>query len=301
MNDLGVDLKVTVGAATDEGGRAGNEDAILVQPLEPLGSGPGSADAGYLLAVADGMGGHQGGEVASRLAIEALQGSFSDDPGADVALLFKQAFRRANNRIFQDGAAAGEAEMMGTTLVACAIRGKYATIASIGDSRAYLLRANRLTQITQDHTLVAQQVADGTITAEAARSSPHRNVLTQALGHRDRLHSSLPSVFELTLLPEDRLLLCSDGFYDVVNDDDVSEVLLNEEPQTAAQHLVDLAIERQTSDNVSAVVLEAESTRVVLAPVTVVEVEERRSLLVPILVAAVILAVIAAVLAFTLT
>ncbi len=299
MTDATIDLKITVGAATDVGGRSGNEDAVLVRPLEPVGVGPGSTAAGFLLAVADGMGGHEGGEIASRLAIESLEASFVESATGDVAGLMKTAFRKANACIYSDGVAAADAQSMGTTLVACVVRGKYATFASVGDSRAYLVRANRLTQITQDHTMVAQQVARGELTPEQARRSPARNQLMHALGHRERLHSSMPSIYEVTLLPEDRLFLCSDGFYDVVADEDIVQSVLASEPVAAARALVDLATERKTTDNVTAIVLEAESTRIVVVPTPVPVGSPRRPLLLPVLAAIVLLVILAVILAFT--
>ncbi|MDP9365564.1 MAG: protein phosphatase 2C domain-containing protein [Chloroflexota bacterium] len=255
---LAEELRLVVGAATDVGGRQGNEDAVHVAELP---SSP-TAEAGYLLAVADGMGGHARGEVASRLAIEALARSAAEDTGADAAFLLKQAFRRANDAIYRDGGDEAADQAMGTTLVAAMLRGKYATIASVGDSRAYLLRANAVTQVTKDHSLVAEQVAKGSLSAGDARRSPQRNVLTHALGQRPKLDAKLPGVFELTLLPEDRLLLCTDGFYDVVEDADFAQILLAHPPQDAAKRLVDLAVERGTADNVSAVVAEALPTRI---------------------------------------
>jgi protein phosphatase len=247
------ELKIAVGAATDVGGRSDNEDTVLVTEL-PAGDGPDAGPAGVLMAVADGMGGHQRGEVASQLAMETVQSVLLDAPTSDTALLLKQAFRRANERIYQDGSRNGDANMMGTTLVAAVIRGKYATIANVGDSRAYLVRANRLTQITQDHSLVAEQVSQGTITPTEARDSPHRNILTHALGHREKLDPKMPNIFELVMLAEDRLLLCSDGFYDVVADEDFVSILLENEPESAVRRLVDVAKSRRTTDNVSAVV-----------------------------------------------
>jgi serine/threonine protein phosphatase PrpC len=203
-------LRLAVAFATDDGGRSGNEDAVFVEEIAPLGVGEGSAEAGFLIAVADGMGGYQRGEVASQMAIDIVKEMYEADPGADAALLLKQAFRRANDRIYENGQGATPAAMMGTTLLVAATRGKYATIANIGDSRAYLARANRLTQVTKDHSFVAEQVAQGAMTESEARESPHRNILTHALGHRPKLDSKMPNIFELTLLPEDRLLLCTD-------------------------------------------------------------------------------------------
>ena len=255
-----LDVKVAVGAATDVGGRATNEDRVHVGELAPAVIGPGVTAPGFLLAVADGMGGHERGEVASKIAIDAVVEAVGADPGPDPAQVLKQAFRRANEMIYADGQ--GAADAMGTTLVAAVLRGKYATIASVGDSRAYLVRANALTQITKDHSLVAEQVASGTLSPAAARGSPQRNILTQALGQRARLDARLPEIFELTLLPQDRLLLCTDGFYDVIDDREYVTTLLEFDPGTAANRLIALAVERGTSDNVSAIVAEALPTRV---------------------------------------
>ena len=266
MDNGGNEILIAVGAATDTGGRSGNEDAVLVADIAPAQDGAGLMEAGILMAVADGMGGHQRGEVASKLAVDTIQAMFADDPRGDTATLLKQAFREANKTIFQNGREAGDGAMMGTTLVVAATRGKYATIANVGDSRAYLVRANRLNQITQDHSLVAEQVSEGTLTQREARESPHRNILTHALGQREKLDSKMPNIFELMLLPEDRLLLCSDGFYDVVADDDFVTILLENEPEAAARQLVELANQRGTTDNVSAVVAEVSPVRV-LEPV----------------------------------
>jgi serine/threonine protein phosphatase PrpC len=255
-------LRISVGSATDVGGRTENEDAVHVAELQPLPNGDLAGQPGFLLVIADGMGGHQRGEVASSLAVDTVREMFGEDPGADAALLLKQAFRRANERIYENGHALGEDAMMGTTLVVAATRGKYATIASIGDSRAYLIRANRVTQITQDHSLVAEQVAQGAMSAEEARESPHRNILIHALGHRAKLDPRMPSVFEITLLPEDRLLLCTDGFYDVASDEDLLHVAQGDDPQFAAQALVNTAVERGATDNVTAIVAAVAPSRV---------------------------------------
>ena len=259
------ELVVTVSAATDTGGRPDNEDAVLEVTLEASGEGETRFEPGFLIAVADGMGGHQRGEVASRLAIETLGRMVSDDPGADTALLLKQAFRRANDVIHQNGRGTGDGSIIGTTLVAAVIRGKYATIANIGDSRAYLVRANQLTQITRDHSLVADQVDEGSMSADEARQSPHRNILTHALGHRQKLDPKMPSIFEITLLAEDRLILCSDGFHDVVQDSDLVETVLAHEPTSAVAALIDLAKERGTTDNVTAAVARVDSVKTIAA------------------------------------
>jgi len=288
-----------VASATHVGGRSENEDAICVAEVPPVGVGEAATEGGHLLAVADGMGGYQRGEVAAKMAIDTLREMFAEDPGADPALLLKQAFRRANEKIYENGLGTGQDAMMGTTLVAVVTHGKYVTIASIGDSRAYLARANRLTQITKDHTIVAEQVARGSMTEQEARESPHRNVLTHALGHRPKVESKLPDIFEITLLPEDRLLLCSDGLYDVVPDDEMLRALTEGAPEDAAQRLVDLAVSRNASDNVSAIVLAALPTREKPAVLETAG-TGRTSFLLPAIAAVILILILAAVFFFAL-
>jgi protein phosphatase len=278
-----------VGSATEAAGRPSNEDAVLVTQLpetEP-GSGPG-----FLLAVADGMGGLDRGEVASHLAIELLNDLFARDRPEDVAQALKQAYRRANDAIYRQSIDNPQGGGMGTTLVAAVIQGKYATIANVGDSRAYLVRANQLTQVTQDHSVVADQVAKGELREEDARTSPQRNLLTQALGTHESLDRRMPSVYELTLLPEDLLLLCSDGFFDVLNTEDYLGTVRIDDPQGSAVRLTALAIDRGTTDNVSAIVVAVSpSTATIQREQIGVEISAQRGvspLLVPILLIVVI-------------
>lgn len=262
-SSLVVDVNLTVGLATDTGGRPANEDRVHASELAPSADPSGSGAPGYLLAVADGMGGHQKGEVASKLAVEAVVNTVGNDPGPDPAATLKQAFRSANEAIYASSQADGDSgDLMGTTLVAAVLRGKYATIASVGDSRAYLVRANALTQITRDHSQVEAEVASGRLSAAEAKRDPRRNILTHALGQKPKLDTKLPEIFELTLLPQDRLLLCTDGFYDVIEDREYVRTLLEFDPSAAAKQLITMAVERGTTDNVSAVVVEALPTRV---------------------------------------
>jgi PPM family protein phosphatase len=272
-------MTVRVGAATDTGPvREQNEDAVLVASPAPelLESN------GLLLAVADGMGGYQRGEVASDLAIETLKEVYYDGPVGDTEIpeRLKRAFRRANERIFEDGSANGDQNMMGTTLVAAVIKDSDLTIANVGDSRAYLVRADRPNQITRDHSLVAEQVAAGAMTEQEARESQHRNIITRALGHRERVDVD---IFEMRLLMDDRLILSSDGLHDYVTEEDMVKISLSRRPDDAARDLVTRAIDNRSNDNVSVVVAS-------VVPAGVVEeVEEpvpagRSSMLVPVLV-----------------
>lgn len=252
MSLVPTELELVISSTSEAAGRPNNEDAILVAPLPAIAD---STEKGFLLAVADGMGGLERGEVASKLAIELLGDLFARERPADFALALKQAYRRANDGIYQQFSDAPEQGQLGTTLVSAIVHGRYVTIANVGDSRAYLMRANQMTQITQDHSLVADQVVQGQLSEEDARSSPQRNILTHALGSTPQLDRKLPSIYELTLLPEDRLLLCSDGFYDVMQSEDYLKILGLSDSSDSARHLTALAQERGTTDNVSAIVL----------------------------------------------
>ena len=252
-------LRLAVAAESDAAGREENQDLALALSLTGPSTIPGE---NFLLVVADGMGGEPAGDVASRIAVDALRDAIAEMPQGDLGLALKQAYRRANDEVYQAGVEEPTFAGMGTTLTSALLHGKYATVAHVGDSRAYLLRGNGLTQITQDHTLVADEVAQGRINAGAARRDPRRNILTQAIGSHPKLDNKLPSIFELTLLPDDRLLLCSDGLYDVLADDELRGLLREQDPSAAARGLVALAKERGTRDNATAVVAAAIPTRV---------------------------------------
>jgi PPM family protein phosphatase len=275
------ELTVRVGAATDTGPvREQNEDAVLISEPEP----DQLESNGLLVAVADGMGGYQRGEVASRIAVETLREIYYDTPleENETPDRLKRAFRTANERIYNDGSAEGQQNMMGTTLVAAVIKDNDLTLANVGDSRAYLIRANRANQITQDHSLVAEQVAAGAMTAEEARESQHRNIITRALGHRNRVDVD---IFEIRLLSDDRLVLTSDGLHDYVSEDDLAKIPVAKSADEAARELISLAIENQTNDNVSVVVASFTEAGVEAAAAEVeAEPAERSSMLVPVLV-----------------
>jgi PPM family protein phosphatase len=275
------ELTVRVGAATDTGPvREQNEDAVLISEPDPQ-----MLDTnGLLLAVADGMGGYQRGEVASRIAVETVREIYYESALGENEIpdRLKRAFRTANERIFNDGSAEGQQNMMGTTLVAAVIKDNDLTLANVGDSRAYLVRANRANQVTQDHSLVAEQVAAGAMTAEEARESQHRNIITRALGHRDRVDVD---IFEIRLLGDDRLVLTSDGLHDYVTDDELAKIPIAKPADEAARELIALAIENQTNDNVSVLVASfTEAGVAVAAEAAEEEPAERSSMLVPVLV-----------------
>jgi serine/threonine protein phosphatase PrpC len=265
-------LRVAVAAESDAAGRAENQDVALALALQPASATAPAED--FLLLVADGMGGEPAGDVASDIASHTMRDEFPALPSGDVGQALKQAFRKANEAIFREAEAEPDRTGMGTTLTAALLQGRYATIAHVGDSRAYLLRGDGLTQVTRDHSLVEDEVAGGRMSKTAARNDPRRNILTHSLGSSARLDSKLPSIFELTLLPGDRLLLCTDGLYDVLDDVDLRRALAGTDPGEAVRSLVQLAKERNTRDNATAVVAAAIPTRVPAAG-TVQPIENR--------------------------
>lgn len=246
-------LRLETGAVSERAGRERNEDIAVAVPLGPLGP----EHEAFLLAVADGLGGHPAGEVASRIAVDTLREALATPPEGDVGLALRQAYRKANDAVFQAATSEPTHLGMGTTLTSAVLRGKYATIANVGDSRAYLLRGGALTQVSRDHTEAAR----------SGRPGARGGALTHAVGTNPKLDSKLPDIFELMLLPGDRLLLCSDGLYAVLDDAALHQTLSGGEPASAARDLVDLAQQRGTTDNASAVVAAAIPTRV---PVVVV-------------------------------
>lgn len=243
--------KILAGAATDTGRvREQNEDVVRVSASEPTET---AAGAPFLAAVADGMGGHQRGEIASSIAIDVLFETVAADSLDDgVSGALKRGFKAANDRIVNEAAGMDPGASMGTTMVAAAIVGDQLTVANVGDSRAYLVRAEAATQITRDHSLIAEQVAAGVMTPEEARESRYRNVVTRGLGHRPKIDVD---VFEISLLPDDRVVLCSDGVHGSVEPEDFAEVGSRHAPPQACQALIDLALDRGSTDNVSAVML----------------------------------------------
>jgi protein phosphatase len=236
-------IAISAAGATDRGRvRPGNEDAFVVAPP--------------LYVVADGMGGHRGGEVAARLAVSALAARGPALAAAEGEAL-AEALREAN-RMILDTAAEDEAlRGMATTCTAVLVRGRLARIAHVGDSRAYLFRGGRLTQLTEDHSVVAQLVKEGYLSAEEALHHPRRNVILRALGHQPALE---PETAEVVLDAEDRLLLCSDGLTNMVLDDAIAAVLASEDDaESAAHRLVGLANAAGGADNVTVIVIDLRS------------------------------------------
>ena len=221
-----------------------NEDSVYAGPR--------------LLAVADGMGGHAAGEVASAVAIAALAPLDEDAPGTDLMSALREAAEAANGHLSEMVAADDDLQGMGTTLVAVLFAGSRLGLLHVGDSRAYLLRDGELSQITHDHTLVQTLVDEGRISQEEAASHPQRSMITRALDGRVGIDLDL-SVREVR--DGDRYLLCSDGLTGPVGSlDTLREALSTPDPQEAVDLLVQLALKGGGPDNVTVIVADAVET-----------------------------------------
>jgi serine/threonine protein phosphatase PrpC len=239
-------LRIRAGAATHVGQvRSINQDSFLVLPDQQL------------FVVADGMGGHQGGEVASRIAVDALRSGYTDATTTGLA----EAITEANVQIHDTGEADSSLRGMGTTIVAAAVVSDEQTgdtdqlvIASVGDSRAYLFRDGALTQLTEDHSIVGDLVREGRITEEEAEVHPQRNIVTRVLGVYPEVEID---IWPVDPVQGDRFVLCSDGLFNEVRIDQISAVLRRlADPQEAASELVRLANEGGGRDNITVAVLE---------------------------------------------
>lgn len=230
-------MKVRVGATTDVGvAREQNEDAYLVRAP--------------IYAVADGMGGHQGGEVASQLALEVLDRMSREDHELDL----RSAVRDANRQVLERASGDSSLSGMGTTLTLLRVEGPRVRLAHVGDSRAYLLRDDELRQLTDDHTLVNRMVQEGKLTENEAKIHPHRSILTRALGVDGDIEVD---IFTVDLDAGDRILLCSDGLTSIVSDDEIRTVLSSQaDPQEACDELVSAANRGGGPDNITVVVLD---------------------------------------------
>ena len=219
------------GSRTDIGClRDHNEDSLVVTPP--------------LFAVADGMGGHAAGEVASEIAVRVLSELAPEHPDGEA---LGRAIEEANRAVIQ-----AARQGMGTTMTAAMLEGERLVIAQVGDSRAYLLHQGKLQQLTRDHSLMADMIEAGQLTPEEARTHPQRSVITRALGSDAHLH---PDIYEINVETGDRLLICSDGLSGMIFDDQIENTLRRvQDPQRCASQLVNEAIAAGGHDNVTVIV-----------------------------------------------
>ena len=213
---------------------------------------------GRFFIVADGMGGHAGGQEASKIATEVIYSyleQYWDSPLSSQVLL-KQAVEQANLDIIEDQQLHPEREDMGTTVVVLIFRDEQPWCAHVGDSRLYRLRSSQLEQITDDHTWVGMALKKGEINAEQAKFHPWRHVLSQCLGREDLQHIDIQ---EFAVQPGDRLLICSDGLTEEVTDEQIQTALINSHScQETARELIGAAKAAGGSDNITVVIVEQE-------------------------------------------
>jgi protein phosphatase len=253
-------MKILYEAITDVGRkRKGNEDSLYVNPEQNL------------FVVADGMGGHAAGEVASRVAVDSIN-EFVCLTGGDEEITWpfgldetisydgnrlKTAIRYANRKVLEATKERADYEGMATTVVAVLVDGKEANLAHVGDSRVYLIRDEEISQLTSDHSWVNEQVHSGVISADQARSHPLRNVVTRALGGKPDLQVDM-TVHKLK--HGDHLLLCSDGLTTMLKDDDIVRLVQDAggDVKKAARDLVDGANAKGGEDNITVLLLRFE-------------------------------------------
>ena len=233
---------VAFGSGTDVGRmRNHNEDSLFAAPP--------------LFVVADGMGGHAAGEVASELAIQTIS---QLAPGYPNGPMLENAITEANRAVYECARANERRAGMGTTVTAALLQGTRLVIAQVGDSRAYLLHGGELQQLTRDHSLMQDLIDAGEITPAEARIHPQRNFITRALGTSPSVKAD---IYELNVSPGDRLLLCSDGLCGMLEDSDMALALRTiRNPQTCATELIQMANQAGGHDNITAIVVDVSGT-----------------------------------------
>ena len=235
-----------VSSATDIGlKRSMNQDFIFTSE-GPVGNLPN------LFVVADGMGGHNAGDFASRYGVSVLVESVRKDQNFNPVKILRNAIEAANREIFSqsqiDPAMAG----MGTTTVVCTIVGGYAYVANVGDSRLYVA-GSELTQISQDHSLIGEMVRLGELTPEQGKNHPDKNIITRAVGTSEEVRIDF---FDIKLEAGSQVLMCSDGLTNMVEDSRIFEILKDEETENKVQKLIDEANANGGKDNIAVVLVE---------------------------------------------
>ena len=259
-------IHLLVGQRSDAGQvRELDEDSLLALTMTPSYEGRVGPVLG-LFSVADGMGGHEGGEIASKMAIQtiaaqvmrhillpAMAGELVLDQ--DISVLLRQATIAANDAVYLARQKRGND--MGTTLTTVLVRGERLFLAHVGDSRAYRWNAQGLEQLTTDHSVVASMIAEGRAAPEEIYSHPHRSVIYRCVGDKPTVEVDTDI---LPLAPGDRILVCSDGLWEMIRDEGIEDVMMQEaEPQTAADLLVQHANLAGGEDNISVIVLNVET------------------------------------------
>jgi protein phosphatase len=245
-------ITIRYGRHTDVGKvRRENQDSVGMTPDILTGAeGP----KGVLFVVADGMGGHRAGRRASELAVSTILETYESTPQTAIPDLLLSAMTEANTRVFEEGSRVPAYNAMGTTCSVLVVQDSSAWIGHIGDSKIFLVTAAEIRQLTTDHSRVWELYVRGVITREQARIHPERNLLTRALGTRPDLEADFSG--PLALLAGSRLVMCTDGLTNHVEEEDIRRVVETSPPQEAAEALVALANERGGTDNITVQIIE---------------------------------------------
>jgi serine/threonine protein phosphatase PrpC len=247
--------RIEVGLSTDVGQvRTGNEDSVLCEPLESAVV----AERGLFCAVADGMGGHAAGEVASSMAVSTTRDLFYGSADGDIAQALRSAISQANAAVYDAGAGTTGRDHMGSTLTAAVLSNNDAevghvavVVGHVGDTRCYVVKRGAIQQLTRDHSWVAEEVQAGLLTEEQARVHPRRNIITRALGLRPEVDVD---VYHADLEVGNMVVICSDGLHGLVTDDEILAHVTRHRPSAAVDALVRLANERGGPDNITVLV-----------------------------------------------
>lgn len=232
-------------ARTDTGCvRSMNQDSFFCS-CEPVGPLPN------LFIVADGMGGHQAGDYASRFAIEQFVEYVRGSEGDNLIRIIDRGIAYANSMVYEKSCENQELAGMGTTFVTAYMDGSQLFVANVGDSRLYLA-GEQMSQVTEDHSYVAAMVRAGELTPEEARNHPDKNVITRALGVSSQVRADF---FEVDLAPGDKVLLCSDGLSNMVEDDRMFNILSDNDPEKAVDVLIEEARGTGGLDNITALLI----------------------------------------------
>jgi serine/threonine protein phosphatase PrpC len=242
-------MRLKTGFVTHQGlVRSSNQDSVaIVEPQRPLFGRPGA----WLFVVADGMGGYRGGEIASSVAVQTMARVFAQQSRQTVPEeALSTSLAMANKAILAKAQGIPGLDKMGTTVVAATVTEQVLYLCNVGDSRAYLVRDGTIRQLTEDHSLVSEQIRAGLIKEDDPLA--RRNILTRSVGRTKQLEIDQ---FKEPWQPGDTLMLCSDGLWGVLSDAQMSIVLSELDPQPASEKLIQMAMISQSSDNISAVVV----------------------------------------------
>jgi len=246
-------MNIEVFGDTDIGKkRSNNEDSYLCCSFN------NTQKLRYLIAVADGMGGHTGGEIASALAIESIKDSIQlqfenpSSPDCDLSIALEDSVQQANLKIFRRASEEKDLTGMGSTLVAALLTDNYVYISNVGDSRAYLIKEKHIQQVTIDHNWKSEQMQKGQLTEKDIQNSPYRDLITRSLGLKDKIKIDS---FKITTQPKNYILLSSDGLHSLLSQKEILKAFKKtKSPEKICQKLIDMSNKKGGHDNITVIV-----------------------------------------------